>query len=86
MARRRFDPVSFVLGCVTVAAGVVVLTGGELIEEARWLAPATLIGVGVAVLVRLGRRHAAQTLSSLERESQDPRSPKVCLRYFRSGC
>ncbi|HLT69993.1 MAG TPA: hypothetical protein VKZ72_07490 [Acidimicrobiales bacterium] len=58
MARRRFDPVSFVLGCVTVAAGVVVLTGGELIEEARWLAPATLIGVGVAVLVRLGRRHA----------------------------
>ncbi|MFO7281404.1 MAG: hypothetical protein C0P77_013450 [Thermoanaerobacterales bacterium] len=58
MARRRFDPVSFVLGCATVAAGVVVLAGGELIEEARWLLPATLIGVGAAVLVRIGRRHA----------------------------
>ena len=55
MARHRFDPVSLVCGGLAIAAGVVVLAGGELTEEARLLLPAGLVAVGVALLVRVAR-------------------------------
>jgi hypothetical protein len=54
--RHRFEPVAFVLGVVFVAAGVIVLAGGELTEEGRALVPAGLIALGVALLVHVGRR------------------------------
>jgi hypothetical protein len=49
-----FDPVSFVLGLPAVASGLIVLAGGNLIEQARILLPLGLIAFGIAVLVRLG--------------------------------
>jgi hypothetical protein len=49
-----FDPVSFVLGLMAVASGLIVLAGGNLIEQARILLPLGLIAFGIAVLVRLG--------------------------------
>ncbi len=55
MPRHRFDPVALVLGAVFVAAGLIVLAGGELIEEGRALVPAGLIALGVALLVHVGR-------------------------------
>jgi len=55
MARHRFDPVSLVCGGLAIAAGVVVLAGGELTEEARQLLPAGLVAVGVVLLVRVAR-------------------------------
>jgi hypothetical protein len=54
--RHRFDPVALVFGIVFVAAGAIVLAGGELIDEGRALVPAGLIALGVAVLVHVGRR------------------------------
>lgn len=56
MPRHRFDPVALVFGAVFVAAGVIVLAGGELTEEGRALIPAGLIALGVALLVHVGRR------------------------------
>ncbi|HZA75868.1 MAG TPA: hypothetical protein VE623_05705 [Acidimicrobiales bacterium] len=56
MPSHRFDPVALVCGGVFVAVGVIVLTGGELIEEGRALVPAGLIALGVALLVHVGRR------------------------------
>jgi hypothetical protein len=55
----RFDPVSLVCGGLAIAAGVVVLVGGELTEEARLLLPAGLVALGVALLVRVARRPPA---------------------------
>jgi len=49
-----FDPVSFVLGLMAVASGLIVLAGGNLVEQARILLPLGLIAFGIAVLVRLG--------------------------------
>jgi hypothetical protein len=54
--RHRFDPLAFVFGAVFVAAGLIVLAGGELIDEGRALIPAGLIALGVALLVHVGRR------------------------------
>jgi hypothetical protein len=56
VVRHRFDPVAFVFGAVLAAAGMIVLTGGDLIDEGRALVPAGLIALGVAVLVHVGRR------------------------------
>jgi hypothetical protein len=46
--------VSFVLGLMAVASGLIVLAGGNLVEQARILLPLGLIAFGIAVLVRLG--------------------------------
>jgi len=54
--RHPFDPVTFVLGCLALAAGLIVLAGGELIGNARVLLPCGLIAFGVAVMVKLGGR------------------------------
>jgi hypothetical protein len=48
--------VTLVFGAVFVAAGVIVVAGGELTEEGRALIPAGLIALGVALLVHVGRR------------------------------
>jgi hypothetical protein len=48
--------VALVFGAVFVAAGVIVLAGGELTEEGRALVPAGLIALGVALLGHVGRR------------------------------
>ncbi len=56
MDRHPFDPVTFVLGCLAVAAGLIVLAGGDLVDSARVLLPCGLIAFGVAVLVKLGGR------------------------------
>lgn len=52
MTRHPFDPVSFVLGAVTLAAGIVVLAGRSLLDDADLL-PAGLLGLGAALLVRV---------------------------------
>ncbi|HZM30945.1 MAG TPA: hypothetical protein VFB77_10680 [Acidimicrobiales bacterium] len=54
MVDHPFDPVSFVLGLMAVASGLIVLAGGNLVEQARILLPLGLIAFGIAVLVRLG--------------------------------
>ena len=54
MVDHPFDPVSFVLGLMAVASGLIVLAGGNLIEQARILLPLGLIAFGIAVLIRLG--------------------------------
>jgi hypothetical protein len=59
VARHPFDPVSFVFGGLALVAGIVVLVGGTLIDEARVMLPAGLIALGVALLVKVvgGRRN-----------------------------
>ncbi len=57
MARHPFDPVSFVLGALAIVAGIVVLSGGSLTDEARLLLPAGLIALGVALLIKVGGSH-----------------------------
>ncbi|HEY7070988.1 MAG TPA: hypothetical protein VH479_12775 [Acidimicrobiales bacterium] len=56
MDRHSFDPVTFVLGSLALAAGLIVLGGGELIGNARVLVPLGLIAFGLAVLVKLSGR------------------------------
>jgi hypothetical protein len=54
--RHRFDPVSLVLGVMAVTAGLIVLGGGSLLDDATVLFPAALIGLGVAILLQVGAR------------------------------
>ena len=56
MGSHRFNPVALVFGLVFAAAGAIVLSGGELIDEGRPLIPAGLIALGVALLVQVVRR------------------------------
>jgi len=55
-ARHRFDPVSFVFGVMAVTAGLIVLGGGSLLDDATVLFPAGLIALGVAILLQVGAR------------------------------
>lgn len=56
MAEHRFDPVVFVFGGLALAAGAIVLTGGELTDQGRILLPGGLIALGLAVLASVARR------------------------------
>jgi hypothetical protein len=56
VASHPFDPVAFVFGGLALTAGVVVLAGGSLTDEARVLLPAGLITFGVAMFVKVARR------------------------------
>jgi hypothetical protein len=56
VARHPFDPVPLVFGALALTSGVVVLAGGTLTHEARLLLPAGLIGLGIALLVKVGGR------------------------------
>jgi hypothetical protein len=56
--RHRFDPVSLVFGLVFTVAGLVALTGGSVVDDAAFLLPLGLIGLGLAVMLeaKLSRR------------------------------
>lgn len=56
MVEHRFDPVAFVFGGLALAAGAIVLGGGELSDEGRVLLPGGLIALGVALLANTARR------------------------------
>jgi hypothetical protein len=56
VAEHRFDPIAFVFGGLALAAGTIVLTGGELTNEGRVLLPLGLITLGIAVLLSVLRR------------------------------
>jgi hypothetical protein len=51
MGERSFDPIALVIGLVFVAAGTIVLAGGSLLDDGRFLVPTGLIALGVALLV-----------------------------------
>lgn len=51
MGERSFDPIALVIGLVFVAAGTIVLVGGSLFDDGRFLVPTGLIALGVALLV-----------------------------------
>jgi hypothetical protein len=59
-ASHRFDPVSLVLGVIAVTAGLIVLGGGSLLDDATVLFPAGLIALGVAILLQVGARREEQ--------------------------
>jgi len=46
---QRVDPVSLVFGLVFVAAGLIVLLGGSLLDDGKLLVPVALIGLGAAL-------------------------------------
>jgi hypothetical protein len=52
MRRHGFDAISLVFGLVFGAAGIIVLAGGSLAHDGELLLPATLVGLGVALLVQ----------------------------------
>lgn len=58
MRTHRFDPASFAFGVLFVAIAVVGLTDPSLlaIEDLRWLGPAVLVVLGLALLLSAGRR------------------------------
>ena len=57
MRRHRFDVLSFVAGAVFVGLGIAFLaTGGDVVDEARWLWPALLLTLGAAGLLSTLRR------------------------------
>jgi hypothetical protein len=56
VASHRVNPVALVFGLVFAAAGAIVLSGGELIDEGQPLIAAGLIALGVALLVQVVRR------------------------------
>jgi len=60
VAEHRFDPVAFVFGGLALAAGTIVLAGGELTDEGRVLLPGGLIALGVAVLASVARREGPE--------------------------
>lgn len=51
MGERSFDPIALVIGLVFVAAGAIVLVGGSLLDDGRFLVPTGLIALGGALLV-----------------------------------
>jgi len=55
VTKHPFDPVALVFGLVFAAAGVIVMTGGRLIDEGRVLAPLGLVALGVGLLLRPAR-------------------------------
>jgi hypothetical protein len=59
--------VTFVLGALALASGVVALAGRSLTEDARVLLPAGLIALGTALLIKVlsGDDHPSRTGSTL---------------------
>lgn len=50
MGEHPFDGVALVFGLLFAAAGLLVLVGGELLEEGRYLVPIGLFALGLALL------------------------------------
>lgn len=77
MTRHPFDPVSFVLGALTLAAGIVVLAGRSLVDDADILLPAGLFSLGAALLVRVaGRRDPVEAPAAGEPAGGSPPPPR----------
>ena len=77
MTRHPFDPVSFVLGALTLAAGIVVLAGRSLVDDADILLPAGLLCLGAALLVRVaGRRDPVEAPAAGEPAGGSPPPPR----------
>lgn len=51
MGEHGFDPIALVIGLVFVVAGTIVLVGGSLLDEGRFLVPTGLIALGVSLFV-----------------------------------
>lgn len=51
MDDHRFDPITLVFGVVFVAAGLIVLFDGSLLDDGRFLVPTGLIALGAALFV-----------------------------------
>lgn len=89
MADHPFDPVALVLGLLSIVAGIVVVVGGELTDEARWLLPIGLNGLGLALLVRTVARRdpalapvpseVAATPTPVDAEATIPRDADVTI-------
>ena len=50
MGEHDFDGFSLVFGLLFAAAGILVLLGGELLEEGRYLVPIGFFALGIALL------------------------------------
>lgn len=72
MAERRADPVTFVLGGLSIATGSIVLAGASLIDQARILLPVGLIAFGIALLVRVGGADGGRPATSRPAPSTTP--------------
>jgi hypothetical protein len=70
--RRRANPVTFVLGGLSIAAGSIVLAGASLIDQARMLLPVGLIAFGIALLVRVGGADGGRPPTSRPAPSTTP--------------
>jgi hypothetical protein len=73
VAERRADPVTFVLGGLSIAAGSIVLAGASLIDQARILLPVGLIAFGIALLVRVGGADGGRPATSQPAPSPTPK-------------
>jgi hypothetical protein len=62
--RHPFDPISLVFGLAFAAAALVVLFGGDLDNDGQLLLPATLVGLGIALLVQNALRSQARRAAS----------------------
>jgi hypothetical protein len=49
MDEHDFDGVALVFGLLFAAAGLIVLFGGELVDQGKFLIPIGLLGLGVAL-------------------------------------
>ncbi|HEY3140388.1 MAG TPA: hypothetical protein VGJ86_04625 [Acidimicrobiales bacterium] len=52
MDRHPFDPISLVFGLVFVAAGLIALFNGSIVDDGGFLLPLGLIGLGLAVVLQ----------------------------------
>jgi hypothetical protein len=73
VAERRANPVTFVLGGLSIAAGSIVLAGASLIDQARMLLPVGLIAFGIALLVRVGGADGGRPPTSRPAPSTTPK-------------
>ncbi len=88
MRTHRFDPASFAFGVLFVAIAVVGLTDPALlaIEDLRWLGPAVLVVLGLALLLSAGRRDrgresvaAAAVPDTTAADDRDPASDHAAV-------
>ena len=75
MHRHRFDPVSIVIGAVFVAAAIIVLAGGRLVDEGRILLPIGLVAFGAALLGQASHPRDAAAAPAAPVEPARPAEP-----------
>jgi small-conductance mechanosensitive channel len=52
MDRHPFDPISLVFGLVFLAAGLIAVFDGSIVDDGAFLLPLGLIGLGLAVVLQ----------------------------------